>query len=104
MRRGLSSCGAISGDSRPGFARRGDLQTQRRWIDVGVIVRQQVERHRRYLRQQFVERRRITGRGDVVAMPPPDRVFIVPDGGNGKDDLLRHIAPPRPAGPRRGVA
>lgn len=50
------------------FPQRGDLQKQRNRIDVGMIVRQQIERHRGYLRQQFIERGGIGGGWNVVAM------------------------------------
>lgn len=79
-----------SGHGRLGFAQRRDLQIERGGIDVRVIVRQQVERHGRYLRQQAVERGRV-GRGrDVIAMASPDRSFVIPRGGNGEDYGFRH--------------
>lgn len=82
-----------SGCRRLGFAQSGDLQKQGCWIDAWVIVGQQVERHRRNLRQQFIERRRIGGGGDVVAMSAPDRGFIVPVCGNSEDNRFRHVGP-----------
>jgi hypothetical protein len=41
-----------SGGGRLGFAQRGDLQEQLARIDLGMIVGQQIERHRGNLRQQ----------------------------------------------------
>jgi hypothetical protein len=45
------------------------LQKQPARIDLGMIVGQQIERHRGNLRQQFVERRRVGRGGNVVEMP-----------------------------------
>jgi hypothetical protein len=56
-----------------------------------MIVRQQVERHRGDLLQQFVERRRVGGGRNIVAMPAPDRRLLIPGGGNRKNDRLRHL-------------
>lgn len=67
-----------SGTERLGFTQRGDLQEQGGWIDTGVIVRQHVERHRRNLGEQFVQRRRVARGRDVVAVAGPDGGLVVP--------------------------
>src|SRR5260370_38419411 len=55
-----------------------------------MIVRQQIERHRGNLFQQFVERRCIGGGRDIVAMPAPDRRLLIPGGGNRENDRSGH--------------
>ena len=90
-RNGRSNCGAIQATA--GSASRSAVicKIQRRRIDGGVIVRQQIERHRGYLRQQFVERRRVGGGGNVIAVSAPHRRLVVPCGGNREDHGFRHI-------------
>ncbi len=61
-----------SARGRFGFAQRSDLQKQRFRSDVGVIVWQQIERHRGNLLQKFIERRCIGRCGNIVAVPAPD--------------------------------
>lgn len=73
------------------LAGRVNLQEQRSRIDVRMIVRQQVERHRGNLPQQFVERRRVCRGENVIAMPAPHRGLVVPSGGNREDHQFRHI-------------
>jgi hypothetical protein len=73
------------------FAQRGDLEEQRFRRDIRVIVRQQIERHRGNLFQQFVERRRIGGGRNVVAMPAPDRRLLIPGCGNRENDRSGHL-------------
>ena len=53
---------------------RRDLQKQILRVDAGVIVGQQIERHRRNLRQHFVERRRVGRWPDMSSQCPlPER-------------------------------
>ena len=92
---------------RFGLAQCGDLQEQRSGIDVGMIVGQEVERHRGNFGEQFVERRCVGGGGDVVAVPAPDLGFIVPSRRNGENDGFRHLGlhhfkgrPPEESRPR----
>lgn len=79
-----------SARGRPSFAQRGDLQEQRFRSNIRVIVRQQIERHRGNLFQQFVERRRIGGSRDVVTVPAPDRRFLIPGCLNRENDGSGH--------------
>jgi hypothetical protein len=62
-----------AGEAPPvGFAQRRDLQIERSRIDARVIVRQHIERHHSDLCEQLVERPRIDGRRNVVAVTGPD--------------------------------
>jgi hypothetical protein len=83
------------------FTQRCDLQEQVARIDARMIVRQKVERHRGNLGQQFIERRRIGGGRDIVAMAAPHRGLVVPCGGNGEDHGFDMVAPLRGARPSR---
>src|SRR5450432_4806109 len=67
---------------RLGFAQCGNLQVNRFRIDTRMIVREEIERHRRYFRQKLVDRRRICGGRYFVAMSGPNRGFVVPRGGD----------------------
>jgi len=72
-----------------GFAQRRNLKEQRSRIDVGMIVRQEVECHRGYLCQQFVEGRRHLIRGTVFEhqrLHLADRPCVRASGG------IRHAA------------
>ena len=64
--RGHSGCGGF------GFAKRRDLQIKRSGVRVRVIVGKKIERHCRHLVQQAVQRRRICGGWNVIAMTSPD--------------------------------
>jgi hypothetical protein len=79
-----------SGGGQFGFAQRGDLEKDRGRIQIGMIVRQKVERHRRDFRKKIVKGGGIGGGRYVVAMAAPYRRFIVPYGGNREDGWLRH--------------
>lgn len=75
---------------RFGFAQGGDLKEQRCRINARMIVRQQVERHGRNLRQQLVERWRIGCRRDIVTVTTPNRGLMVPSRRDCKDHWFRH--------------
>src|SRR6185312_16104159 len=69
----------LAASRRPGMTKdglRGNLQEERLRVDVRMVVRQQIERHRGDLFQQAVEGRRIGGSGNVVAMATPHRGLI----------------------------
>jgi hypothetical protein len=71
------------------FAQRRDLQIERNAIGVRVIIRENIERHGRYLGEQLVQAGCIGGGGDIVAMTAPDRSVLVPHGGNREDGRIR---------------
>jgi hypothetical protein len=56
-----------------------------------VVVRQEIECHRGNLVQQFIERRRVGGGGDIVAMPAPDRCLLIPGCRNRENDGFGHL-------------
>ena len=60
------------------LAQRGYLKKHRGGIEPGMIVRQQIKGHCRYLFQQLIKRRRIGGSGDVIAVASPNRSLAVP--------------------------
>lgn len=68
-----------SGRRRSCFAQGRNLDENRGRIDIGKVVRRQIERHLRYFVEQFVERGRVGGGGDFVAMSAPDGGLVVPD-------------------------
>ncbi len=68
----------------------GDLQEQRFRRHIRMVVRQEIERHRGNLVQQFVQRRRVGGSRDVVTMPAPDRRLLIPGRGNRENDRPGH--------------
>ncbi len=67
-----------SHSGRFSLAKGGKLNKKIRWIDVGMIVRQHVERHCGDLCKQVVERRGVSSGWNVVAVAAPHRCFRVP--------------------------
>src|SRR4051794_39629801 len=55
-----------------------------------MIVWKKIKRHRRNFREQFVERRCVSGSRNVVAVPAPNRRLLVPGGRNRKDHWSGH--------------
>jgi len=55
-----------------------------------MVVRQQIERHRGNLVQQFVGRPRVGGGRYIVTMPAPDRRLPIPSCGNRENDRSGH--------------
>lgn len=56
-----------------------------------MIVGEEIERHRGDFCQQFIERRRIGGGRNVVAVAGPHRCLVVLRGRHREDHRLRHI-------------
>src|SRR5947209_12487155 len=55
-----------------------------------MIVRQEIERHRRNISEELIKRRSVRGGRDVIAMTTPDRRLLIPGGGNREDHRFRH--------------
>ena len=81
--------GCHSGGGPFSFTQRRDLKEHRGRIQIGMIVRQKIEGHRRHFRQQTVKSCGIRSGRYVVTMSAPDRSLVVPDGRNSKDDWLQ---------------
>jgi hypothetical protein len=76
--KGAVELGRHSGHGGLGFAQGRDLDEHGSRVDARVIVREEVEGHRRDLGEQLVKGRRVGRGGDVVAVASPDRRLIIP--------------------------
>ena len=79
-----------SRSGRDGLPKRCDLDEDGVPLRAGMVVWRKIKRNSGYFFEQFIERRRVRRRGNLVAVAAPDARFSIPDCRHRENHRLRH--------------